>query len=226
MPSSIVDPPAYWRSQLRKLLAAGGDIEALDPLLEVTGPPDVYLEGVSTDARSVLVKRVIPTFEAHTWTTRMWTCLRLDLASVVGNSLEAKPIPTKGTIKYEACPHCGGSVPHKVPGRTLARLVVPSHVRTFQRRMRAASRDLELPPITGPVHIYFRPGRTRSFAAWRPLTTPFEITTDSRADLDNLVKAFLDGMQAEHGRPGLLRNDKLGHLLTLGRTMTHHPQGE
>lgn len=252
-PLCILDPPSYWRDQVRALLAGGGDPAALDPLLQLTGPPDVPLKGLAEDLRRARVKTSIPNFWAYSWRLRMWQCLRVEIKSTP-NIPEAKwfegdpkkdrdgnaawdesydELPSgkkkrrKTRTRSLPCPNCGTSVSYKedLRGRIFARVVTPGVVRTYQRRLRAACRALELPMVTEPVHMYFRPADHAPFStflAWRVLTGKFEITTDPMGDVDNLIKALGDGLQGEKGTPGLLMNDRLIHLWTVGRL---HPLG-
>ena len=226
----VLDPPTYWRDQVRLLLSCGGEVAALDPLLQISGPPDVPLKDVSEGLRSALVKSANPNFRAHFWQTRMWNCVRIGVKSLpnipeaktfAGNNPGTKLASCQVCGETAVCPNCRQLVSYKVPGKIIGRVVTPGIVRTYQRRIRAACQALALPLITEPIHLYVRPGNTPSydstFFAWRLLAGKYEITTDSRMDLDNLIKALGDGLQGERGTPGLLMNDRFIHLLSIGR---------
>jgi hypothetical protein len=222
--ATISDPPTYWRDQLRAILSAGGDVAALDPLLELTGPPDMPLKGLSEDLRTVTVDQARPTFAASTWRTRMWTCLRVGLPTPPANTGEAEAYPSKQTrVIRRTCESCGMGVPFSVPARYMARLVISSRLRTFQRRMRMAHPLLGLSQVQKPICLYVRPGDRSgtgaTFVAWRFLEEgTYRLTTDPYSDLDNFVKGVQDSLQGAKGTPGLLRNDRLVQLLIVGRT--------
>lgn len=215
MTDPIYDPPGYWRSEARKILAAGGSIEEADPLLCLTGPPAAYLEGISTDLRTVMVPSR-PPFEASYWRTRMWHCLCVDLHYEPGNSQEGRLIKTGTSTQIRTCPNCSTNVLFETP-TYLAKAVSPGYVQTFQRRFRAAWKALELQQVSGPTMFKGHPFGNKVLACWRELPRDLEISTDPRVDLDNIAKVLLDAMQEPGGKPGLLTNDRIVHLLVLDR---------
>jgi hypothetical protein len=205
------------------------------------------LKGLAEDVRSARVKTSIPNFWAYAWRLRMWQCLRIEIKSMPniyeakwfeGNSKDkeahasqdgnesgkndGKKKHRKPRRKVLPCPSCGEEVSYEVEsrGRIFARVVTPGPVRTYQRRLRGACRALGLPMVTEPIHMHFRPGDHgpySNFFAWRILSGEYEITTDATMDLDNLLKALGDGLQGEKGTPGMIMNDRLIHIWTVGR---------
>lgn len=209
----------FWRSQVRALLAGGGDLAAMDPLLEITGPPDVPLKGISSEVRTELVTKAVPNFMVHTWQTRMWTCLKIELPTPPGNTGEATAYPVGTYTMKRTCPQCGAYDGLEMPVRWKAKITPDTRLRTFQRRVRMARAALDLPTINAPLALCIRPGDASfgTFLAWRVIAEEFVLTTDHMMDLDNLIKGLLDAVQGAKGTPGLLHNDRLGHVLLAHR---------
>ena len=217
----IYDPPEFWRQETRRALAEGRSIESTDPILCLTGAPEVFLNGISTNEKTVRVTGR-PPFEAHYWETRMWRGLTVDVRYAVHNSFEAKVIKLDEKFnihKTTRCPSCNTAVSYEIP-KYIGRVVPASSVDTFQKRFRRAWKGLELPMESGPLNLHVKPLDGRMFVCWRHLPPDIRITTDSRVDLDNLVKAVMDAMQSAGGKPGLLVNDKIVHLLSIGRVLS------
>jgi transposase-like protein len=162
-------------------------MDAVIAALSYAGPPVTPVEGYSEDVTEVIVKAATgrAQFSAASWVTYPWTCVRIDVPSVPMGRPILLPSSEEGSPPTFRLDHQSA---------------------TFQRRIGAAMRALQITSPTGRCVVHSASSPLSSFIAWRDLDPDLDgDPTALPGDVDNYAKNTLDGMQ----RARVLRNDRV-----------------